>query len=81
MDKLREYNFKLCYRASRDQYIEVADGLSRMRTRLSSIPKSMNQNRLAMAALDRHTYPLRIAEYYKDRMAKYAQSRPCMSNS
>ena len=33
-----------------------------MPTRLSSIPKSVDEDRLAMPALDRHTYPLRIAE-------------------
>lgn len=65
MDRLGEYDFELVYRSSRDQHIGIADGLSRMPTRLSSIMKAEDQDRMAMAAfpteaeklIHQHTYP------------------------
>ena len=76
MDRLGEYDFKLVYRPSRDQHIGIADGLSRMPTRLTSISKAEDSDRMAMAAvnIEQQTWPLRIAEQAEDRMLKYLES-------
>ena len=50
MDRLGEYNMKVLYRPSRDQHIGIADGLSRMPTRLTSFSTIEDQERLAIAA-------------------------------
>lgn len=79
MDRLGEYDFQLVYRPSRDQHIGIADGLSRMPTRLSSISKAEDQDRMAMAVFDttnleQQTGPRGIREQVEDRMEKYASS-------
>ena len=79
MDRLGEYDFKLYYRSSRDQYIGIVDGLSRMSTRLLTVPRAEDQERITIAAigkpnLERYTYPRKIAEGVQDRMAKYEES-------
>ena len=48
LDRLGEYDIKLCYRPSTDQHIAIADGLSRMPTRLTSIPVAEDTERMAM---------------------------------
>ena len=61
MDRLGEYDFKLVYRPSRDQHIGIADGLSRMPTRLTSISKAEDSDRMAMAPSQlKHIVNLRI---------------------
>ena len=74
MDRLGEYYFKLVYRPSRDQHIGIADGLSRMPTRLSSVPRTEDQDRMAMVILEQHTGPRIILDHMEDRMAKYMAS-------
>ena len=67
LDRLGEYDYKLVYRASRDQHIGIADGLSRMPTRLTSKHSAVDEDRIAMALtmaedepLAQHTFPRSI---------------------
>ncbi len=48
MNKLEEYDLKLAYRSSRNQHIKIADELSRMFTRLTSIIRTHDEKRLTM---------------------------------
>ncbi len=48
MNRLEEYDLKLTYRSPRDQHIEIADELSRMSTRLTSIIRTHDAERLMM---------------------------------
>ena len=48
MNRLEEYDLKLTYRSSRNQHIEIADELSRMSTRLTSIIRTHDEKRLTM---------------------------------
>jgi len=48
MNRLKEYDLKLTYCLSRDQHIEIADELSKMFTRLTSIIKTHDAERLMM---------------------------------
>ncbi len=48
MNRLKEYDLKLTYRSSRDQHIEIADEFSRMFTRLTSIIRTHDAERLIM---------------------------------
>lgn len=48
MNRLEEYDLKLAYKSSRDQHIEIADELSRMSTRLTSIIRTHDEKRLIM---------------------------------
>ncbi len=75
LDRLGEYDYHLCYRSSQDQHIGIADGLSRMPTRLTTVPKKEDQERIAMAiTTEQQSWPRRIAEQVEDRMARYSQS-------
>ncbi len=68
MDRLGEYDLKLAYRSSRDQHIGIADGLSRMPTRSTSITRTHDTERMAMTATTQepgqrhrsHTLPIGI---------------------
>jgi len=48
MNRLKEYDLKLTYHSLRDQHIEIADKLSRMSTRLTSIIRTHDAERLMM---------------------------------
>lgn len=48
MNKLEEYDLKLTYRSSRNQHIEIADELSRMSIRLTSIIRTHDEKKLMM---------------------------------
>ncbi len=48
MNKLEEYDLKLIYRSLRNQHIEIADELSKMFTRLMSIIRTYDAERLMM---------------------------------
>jgi len=83
MDRLGEYDLKLAYRSSRDQHIGIADGLSRMPTRLTSITRTHDEERLAMATSVQepgqrhrsHTSPIGILASTGDsRIDKYRTS-------
>lgn len=51
LDRLGEYDMLLIHRSSRDQHIGIADGLSRMPTRLSSVSSAEDTDRMAMMAI------------------------------
>ena len=74
IDRLGEYDYKLVYRPSRDQHIGIADGLSRMPTRLTFKSIHMEEGRMAMAAVKQLTGPLRMFEDMPSRFEKYEQS-------
>ena len=74
IDRLGEYDYKLMYRPSRDQHIGIADGLSRMPTRLTSIGKSGEKERMVMAAVQQLTGPLKMFEDMPSRLEKYEES-------
>ena len=74
IDRLGEYDYKLVHRPSRDQHIGIADGLSRMPTRLTSKSMHTEEGRMAMAAVEQLTGPLRMFEDMPSRFAKYEES-------
>lgn len=84
MDRLGEYDLKLVYRSSRDQHIGMADGLSRMPTKLTSITRTQDSERLAMTAsttqeLERyrsHTSPIGILAPTGDSRTEKYQTSP-----
>ena len=51
LDKLGESDVKVCHRSSRDQHIGLADGLSRMPTKLTEPSATQLTERLAMPVL------------------------------
>ena len=65
LDKLGEFDFRVFHRSSRDQHIGVADGLSRMPTRLTTnslvdLPEKIAMPLLESSTIQRRTFPLRI---------------------
>lgn len=83
MNRLEEYDLKMTYRSSRDQHIEIADELSRMPTRLTSITRTQDAERLAMTTSIQkpgqrhrsHTSPIGIlAATGNSRIDKYRSS-------
>ena len=74
MDRLGEYDIEVHYRPSRDQHIGIADGLSRMPTRLTTIPKAEDADRIAMAAPEIQSLPRRMMVPVPDRLVRYKES-------
>ncbi len=78
LDRFSEFNIQLVHRPSRDQYIGLADGLSRMPTRLMDEPKVKElPERLVMRTiipLKIESAPLQILQHRQDCYLKYSSS-------
>lgn len=82
LDRLGEFDWQLMHRPSRDQHIGIADGLSRMPTRLTETSSREISDRMTMCVteskaneanrVEQWTYPLRILE--KEGLEKYQRS-------
>lgn len=76
LDCLGEFDLHLVHRPSKDQHIGLADGLSRMPTRLTFMTDIDDKERLAFAAvkMQTHTTPIKILAQQHDRLQRYRDS-------
>ena len=76
LDRLGEFDLNLVYRPSTDQHIGIADGLSRMPTRMLTVSKDRLGERISMALQKVESRPVKVLEIEgtASRHQKYKES-------